>query len=151
MKTMMRILILCGVFLSMAFSCEKDSNEEILPPNQAKGKIIQRFAMCYGAWVMIEVENPKGIGKAGEFVYNRDQKLIYKNAIGVPWFNRMPWLDAGATDSEGTWLHFEYRKLTDEERHSSIFVDTSYHHPCRMDLVTPSVNYNIITKIIDYH
>ena len=148
MKSILKLLIFSGVFLFMTFSCKK---EEVLPPGQAKGKIIAKFGMCYGAWVMIEVRNPKGIGKAGEFIYNGDQKLIYKNAIGVPYLDRMSWLDTNATDSVCTWLYFEYRKLTDEERHSNIFVDTSYHGICNTMIGPPIVPRFIITKILDYH
>lgn len=152
MKTKIKILLLCGVLFSMAFSCEKEK-EEILPSNLAKGKIVMKFVQCYGAWVMIEVENPKGIGKSGTFIPIglSVSKFDYTNAIGVPYFSRIPGLKTEAPDTIGTWLYFEYRELTDEERHSNIFFDTSLHHPCPMNIVSPSVSYYNITKIIDYH
>jgi hypothetical protein len=149
MKKILKLLIFSGVIISMAFSCKK---EEVLSPHQAKGKVLAKFAMCYGAWVMIDVENPKGIGKAGEFIYNGDQKLIYKNAIGVPYFDRMPWLDTNAPDSFGTWLYFEYRELTQEECcNEDLFRDTSFTVICPANIVPPSVPRYMITKIIDYH
>ncbi len=146
----MKILILCGVILSMAFGCEK---EEALPKGEAEGKIIETFGQCYGYWVMIEVENPKGIGLEGTFAFPGDEgsRITYKNAIGVPYFERIPELNTEAPDTIGTWLHFEYRELTDEECHSNIFVDTSFHWICPANIIGPSVNVYMITNIIDYH
>ena len=150
MKSKFKILFLLGIIGIMAFGCEK---EKQLPPNQAKGKIIQTFMQCYGYWVMIEVENPKGIGIAGSFAFPMDEesRINYKNAIRVPYFDRIPDLTTEAPDTIGTWLHFEYRKFTDKERNSNIFVDTSYHGICKWNIIAPSVNIYMITKVIDYH
>ncbi len=151
MKTILKLLIFSGIIQSLAFSCEK--TEEILPPNQAKGRIIETFRMCYGYWVMIEVDNPKGIGVEGTFAFPGDEesRITYKNAIGVPYFERIPVLNTEAPDSIGTWLHFEYRELTNEERHSNIFVDTSFHGICLTNIIPPNATRYIITKILDYH
>ena len=151
MKAMFKKIALCGIIALMAFSCEKE--EEILPPNQAKGRIIETFRMCYGYWVMIEVVNPKGIGVEGTFAYPGDEesRITYKNAIGVPYFERIPDINTEAPDSIRTWLHFEYRELTNEEHHSNIFVDTSFHGICLSNIGPPIVNMYMITKIIDYH
>ena len=151
MKAMFKKIALCGIIALMAFSCEKE--EEILPPNQAKGRIIETFRMCYYYWVMIEVDNPKGIGVEGTFAYLGDEesRITYKNAIGVPYFERIPDINTEAPDSIRTWLHFEYRELTNEECHSNIFVDTSFHGICLSNIGPPIVNMYMITKIIDYH
>ena len=151
MKAIMKILILCGVILSMAFSCEKE--EEVLPSNQAKGSIIQVLFHCYGSGLIIEVENPKLIGKEGTFkqVGCSCPSINYKNAILVPAFSRIPDLHTDAPDTIGTWLHFEYRELTDKERHSNIFVDTSFHGICPANIIGPSLKRYMITRIIDYH
>ena len=150
MKSVMKILILCGVFLFMAFGCEK---EGALPKGEAKGKIIETFGQCYGYWVMIEVEEPKGIGTSGTFAFPgvEESRINYKNAIGVPYFSRIPHLNTDAPDTVGTWLHFEYRELTNEERNSQIFVDTSFHGICNTMIGPPDVNMYMLTKILDYH
>ncbi|MCD6597528.1 MAG: hypothetical protein J7L04_07570 [Bacteroidales bacterium] len=152
MKTILKLLIVCGIIVLTAFSCEK-TEEEVLPTSQAEGKIIMTFRACYGYWVMIEVENPKGIGVEGTFAFPFDEqsRINYKNAIGVPYFERVPDLSTEAPDTIGTWLKFNYRKLTDEERNSKIFVDTSYHGICLSNIAPPYVNMYMITKIIDYH
>jgi hypothetical protein len=146
----MKILILCGVLLFMAFGCEK---EKTLPKGEAKGKIIKTFAQCYGFWVMIEVEEPKGIGASGTFAFPgvEESRINYKNAIGVPYFSRIPHLNTDAPDTVGTWLHFEYRELTNEERNSQIFVDTSFHGICNTMIGPPDVNMYMLTKILDYY
>jgi hypothetical protein len=148
MKAILKIIALCGIIVLTAFSCEKE--EEILPPNQAKGRIIETFRMCYGYWLMIEVENPKGIGEAA-LPRNEEPWKNYKNAIGVPYFDRIPELNTEAPDSIGIWLHFEYRELTNEEHHSNIFVDTLFHGICTHDIIPPNTTRYIIIKIIDYH
>ena len=147
MRTNKKILVAVLLILLASFSCEK---EEVLPANQAKGTIIAKFGNCYGAWMMIEVENPKGIGKAGEFSYN-GQKLTYRNAIGVPYFEFVPWLKKYAPGTEGTWLYFEYREATIGD--NELFGDTTYTYPkiCHPYVNAPAVSYYIITRIIEYH
>ena len=70
----------------------------------------------------------------------REQLQYSANAIGVPHFNKIPDLNTETLGTIGTWLHFEYRKLTDEERHSKIFVDTSFHGVCLSNITPPFVN-----------
>ncbi len=149
MKNILKLLLLGGVIGFATFSCNK---KEVLPANQAKGKIIARLGQCYGAWVIIEVENPKRIGTLGTlgFIGNAESRITYKNAIGVPYFDRIPDLNTDAPMAKDTWLHFEYRKLTDQERNSNIFVDTSFYGICNMMIGPPSVNRFIVTEIIGY-
>lgn len=152
MKTILKLLIVCGIIVLTAFSCEK-TEKEVLPTSQAEGKIIMTFRACYGYWVMIEVENPKGIGQEGAFIPIgfEGSRIDYKNAIGVPYFERVQDLNTDAPDTIGTWLKFSYRELTYEERHSKIFVDTSFHGICNTMIGPPSANMYVITRIIDHH
>ncbi len=151
MKSIIKILFLYGIIVLMAFSCKK--TEETLPTQLAEGKIIQTFAMCYGYWMMIEVENPEGIGVEGTFAFpgHEESRISYKNAIGVPYFECIPNLSTEAPDTIGTWLHFEYRELTDEERHSKIFVDPTFQGICTHNIIAPYAPRYTITKIIDHH
>jgi len=149
MRTTIKILILIGLTISMAFSCTK---EEKLPANQAEGTILQTFRACYGYWIMIEVENPKGIGVSGTFAFpgDEDSRITYQNAIGIPYFDKIPELHTEAPDTIGTWLRFEYRDLTTEERNSNIFVDTSFQGICNTMIAPPDAHMYMITKIIGY-
>ena len=156
MKTIIKTLILCGVLLTTAFSCEK---EEVLPANEeegfiAEGTIIEAFAQCYGYWIMIEVEKPQGIGKAGTYTLpgQEDSPKTYHNAIGVPYFERIPGLKTEAPDTIGTWLRFKYRDLTQKECcDKNLFRDTSFHGICHANIISPSVNFYMITEILDHH
>lgn len=158
MKSILKILLLSSLATLMAFSCEK--GKQVLPEQQdpeqyfttyqAQGRIIANFTWCYGYWVMIEVENPAGIGDSGSFKPIMGQEFKYKNAIGVPYFKRLPDLMTGAPDSVGTWLNFECREATDEEIHSQLFGDTSYYF-CPQNIIIPAAKMYIVTKIIDYH
>ncbi len=140
----------------MTYSCEK---EEVQPTNEeegsiAEGTIIETFAQCYGYWIMIEVEKPQGIGKAGTFipVDCPCPKIDYHNAIGVPYFERIPGLKTEAPDTIGTWLRFKYRELTHKERcDKNLFRDTSFIGICNTMIGPPDVSMYMITKIIDYH
>ena len=146
MKSILKLFILCGVLLTMAFSCEK---EEVLPPNQAKGKIIARFMRCYGNFLLIEVSNPIGIGLNGEYTFaGSGRKITYKNAIAVPYFYRITELKTNAPDSIGTYLYFEYRDVKPGE--DSLF---RFFKPivCPANIIPPITRNYIITKIIDYH
>ena len=159
MKTILKIVLLSSFAVLMAFSCEKgkqvppeqQDQEQHYTMYQAQGTIIANFTWCYGYWVMIEVENPARIGDSGSFKPITGQGFKYKNAIGVPYFKRLPDLKTDAPDSVGTWLNFEYRDLTDKEWHSQIFVDTSYNYICPANIVPPKAKMYIVTKIIDYH
>ena len=151
MKSLLRLVILCGVLLAMAYSCEK---EEVLPPGEAKGKIIQVLFRCYGSGLMIEVENPKGIGEGGTFkqIGCSCPEISFNNAIIVPVFERISDLHTNAPDSVGTWLRFKYRELTQKECcDKNLFRDTSFVGICNMMIGPPSVPMYMITKILDYH
>ena len=149
MKTMTNILFLCGIIMFTAFSCEKE--EEILHPNHAKGQIIQIFGGCYGEWVMIEVENPEGIGLPGTFVaapQYGDVRFDYNNAIGVPWFSKLPDIPEDIPVTIGTWLYFEYRDVEEEEK--DLF--RTFPPPiCLANVIPPPVKLYIITKIIEFN
>lgn len=150
MKTILKILLLSVFIGLMAFSCEK---EKQLPANQAEGTIVANLHRCYGYSVLIEIDNPQGIGNEGTYmaVGEPGPEVKYTNAIGVPYFERIPDLITNAQDSVGTWLRFEYRELTSEERNSQIFVDTAFHGICNELYGPPDVPMYIITKVIDHH
>ena len=150
MKALLKIFFLCGIIVFSAFSCEK---EEVLPSNQAKGRIVQIFTRCYGEWIMIEVENPKGIGMEGTFAFpgNEESRINYKNAIGVPYFSKthteIPPEFKKAPIIAGTWLYFEYRGVTEEEK--DLF--RMFPPPvCTHNIGPPPAKGYIITKIIEY-
>ncbi len=137
------LMLLYLVFLGVA--CEED---EQLPPNQAKGKIIAVTAGCYGEIVLIEVENPKGIGFEGTFSYvGEKEKITYKNAIGVPYFEKTG-ISADVPRAVGTWLYFEYRELTEKEREQPNLFSPDPPIVCPTIYGPPSVTYYIVTKII---
>ena len=140
------LLPLCVVLLGAG--CEKD---EDLSPNHAKGKIIEVTSGCYGEIVLIEVENPKGIGLSGSFSYPGDENeaITYKNAIGVPYFSKIGIPDS-VPQSTGTWLYFEYRELTEEERNQSSLFSPDPPIVCQALYGSPNANTLIITKIIRY-
>jgi len=148
MKTIIKILILCGIIILTAFSCEKE--EEILPSNHAEGRIIQIFGGCYGELIMIEVENPEGIGLPGTFAFpgNEESRITYKNAIGVPWFSKLPDIPEDIPDTIGTWLYFEYRDV--EEKEEDLFL-TRPPIICPANVIPPSVKLYVITKIIEFN
>lgn len=85
--TIAKISVFLLLFSLMVVGCEK--KEELLP-NHAKGKIIAVTTQCYGEVVVIEVENPKGIGLSGTFSTIGDEiDISYNNAIGVPYFSKI--------------------------------------------------------------
>ena len=51
----------------LLFACNRLDE---LPKNHAIGKIIAITGQCYGEMVLIEVENPKGIGLPGLLPYD---------------------------------------------------------------------------------
>mgnify|MGYP000848892791 CR=1 FL=1 len=149
MRKSYRILVLTSCLLSViSFSCEK---AEVLPPNHAKGKIIAVTALCYGEIVLIEVENPKGIGVDGTFSdYNNKPICTYENAIGVPYFSKI-----GLPDSipqiVGTKLFFEYRELTSEEWTNGHLFESTEPVFCTMNIIPPYSKLLIITRIKSYY
>ena len=144
--TILKISFIFLLFSLMGAGCKKD--EELLPYH-AKGTIIAVTSMCYGKVVLIEVENPKRIGLSGAFSTIGDEiDISYNNAIGVPYFSKI-----GIPDSVpqiiGTWLHFEYRELTAEEKGQNLF-SPDPNVFCPAIYGSPSVAQLIITKIINY-
>ncbi len=133
----------------MGAGCEK---EDELPPNQAKGKIILVTGMCYGETVLIEVETPTGIGLPGTFSYlgEQDKAISYQNAIGVPYFSKIG-IPNSVPQTEGTWIYFEYRELTDEEmKNSNLYSSNSPPITCTANYVPPTRKNLIITKVIEF-
>ena len=148
MKAILKILTLCVIIVLTAFSCEK---EEVLLPYHVNGRIIQIFTRCYGEWIMIEVENPKGIGMEGTFAFpgNEKGRINYKNAIAVPYLSKtnteIPPELKKTPIKVGTWLYFEYRDVKEEEK--SLF-RTFPPIVCPANISPPPAKGYIITKII---
>jgi hypothetical protein len=142
---MKKILKLTAILLILAgsFSCGEEENN--LPDNQAKGRIIEVLDGCYGEIVMIEIETPKGLGSQGSF--SRDNSEIkYSNAVGVPYFSKTSIQeDKRIAQKTGTWIHFEFKEITeaDDDLFSSNIVCPAIYGP-------PAINYYVITKIINY-
>ena len=108
-----------------------------------------RFSLSYRD--IEEIMRIRGVEVDFATIQRWVSRITYKNAIGVPYFERIPDINTETPDSIRTWLHFEYRELTNEEHHSNIFVDTSFHGICLSNIGPPIVNMYMITKIIDYH
>lgn len=127
--------------------CEKEN----LEPFHAKGRIIEITGGCYGEIVLIEVENPKGIGEAGTFAFVGDEetRITYKNAIAVPYFSKIG-IPNTVSQKVGTWLYFEYRELTEEERVQSNLFSPDYPMVCLGIYGPPSAKSLMITKVIDF-
>jgi hypothetical protein len=138
------LLTLCVTFFGAG--CEKDKE---LPPYHAKGKIIAVTTQCYGEVVVIEVEKPKGIGFPGTFsTIGNEIDISYNNAIGVPYFSKTGIPDY-VPQTIDTWLYFEYRELTEEEKEQNLFLpDPNLFCPAIYG--SPIVNQFIITQIINY-
>ncbi len=138
------IFLLLGL---IGAGCEK---EDELPPYHAKGRIIEITALCYGEIVLIEVENPKGIGVAGNFsTFGDEIDISYNNAIGVPYFSKIGIPDS-VPQTIGTWLYFEYRELTEEERGQSSLFFPDFPLICKAIYGPPAAKRLLITKIISY-
>jgi hypothetical protein len=147
MKTFLLKISFVVLFIALiGTGCKKEE----LEPFHAKGRIIEITGGCYGEIVLIEVENPKGIGEAGTFNYLGEEKRItYRNAIAVPYFSKIGIPDI-VPQTVGTWLYFEYRELTEEEwEHSNLFLPD---HPliCPAIYGSPSAPRLIITNVIDF-
>lgn len=142
-------IIACALLVSLSFNgCDK---EKLLPPNHAKGKIIKVTGGCYGEIVLIEVENPKGLGSEGTFatIGEADKRISYSNAIGVPYFSKTG-IPVAVPQTVGTWLYFEFRELTEEEKQNGNLFSPNPLPICQMNISPPSVNRLIITNIISY-
>lgn len=144
--TILKISFIFLLLNLMGAGCEKD---EELPPFHAKGKIIAVTTMCYGEIVLIEVENPKGLGVKETFsTIGKEIDISYDNAIGVPYFSKIGIPDS-VPQTVGTQLYFEYRELTDEEKEQNLFLpDPTVFCPAIYG--SPTVVQFIITKIINY-
>jgi hypothetical protein len=148
MKRTYLILGFAFCLVLIIFSCER---VEVLPPNQAKGKIILVTGLCYGEAVIIEVENPKGIGLAGTFsTPGRESEAIsYDNAIAIPYFSKI-----GLPDSIpqiiDTQLYFEFRELATEDSENPYLFSTNQAIICLGNMIPPQAKPLIITKIISY-
>ncbi|MBP5473335.1 MAG: hypothetical protein J6X92_01080 [Bacteroidales bacterium] len=122
--------------------CEK----ETLPPNQAKGIVLGPTGPCQGYALYIEVVVPKGIGREGKDISaGSGRTWSYNNAIAVPLFDKIGF--PVELMEEGTWLHFEYREFTEEEKHMGFF-SPEETVVCLWDNIPPPANYYMITRII---
>jgi hypothetical protein len=139
--------VLIYLVLVIPFSgCE---NNKELPPYHAKGTIIGITSRCYGEAVIIEVENPLGIGLAGILPSLTNEKVTYNNAIAVPYFSKIGIPDS-VPQTIGTWLSFEYRELTQEEKETYNLFSSTEPIMC-LDLFGPPLaKYLILTKVIEY-
>jgi len=139
-------LFLFTFFVLMSVGCDSDE----LAPHHARGKIIAVTGGCYLDVVLIEVEDPKGIGNAGHFsTIGNEIDVTYNNAINVPYFSKI-----GIPDSVpqivGTELYFEYREITEEEKEESSLFVSNPAMICLAIYGPPSGTPMIIEKIISY-
>ena len=139
------ILKLSTVILLFAFigaGC-KDDEETMI--KRATGEIILVTRMCYGEAVIIEVDNPVGIGKEGTFAFIGDTNRIeYQNAISVPYFSKIPEIPDSIIPNIGLEIDFEYREL--EEGEASLF-NANLSDPCLWIISPPNTKPYMITKI----
>ena len=147
-KQLKCLLILFCLCLIIGAGCEKD---EEIPPYHAKGTIIEITGGCYGEIVLVEVEKSQGIGVPGTFSKpgNQDESITYQNAIGVPYFSKMGIADS-IPQTVGTWLYFEYRELTEEEKEQASLFSPDPPIVCKHDIAPPSAKRLIISKVISY-
>jgi hypothetical protein len=144
MKTLIYNISICLLLLFLAISCKK---EEVLPLNTAKGKIIAVTEKCYGEIVLIEIENPKGIGFSSTFsTIDKEIEISYKNAIGVPYFDKIG-LSGIASPMIGASLYFEYRELTNDELNDPFLFSPNPPIICQGVYGSPTCKRLIITKI----
>lgn len=131
----------------MMAGCKKEE----LEPFHAKGKIIEVTSGCYLEIVLIEVENPKGIGQKGTFTYigNEENQINYTNAIAVPYYSKIG-IPNTVPQTVGTWLYFEYRELSEEEKSSSDLYSPNPPPFCYANIIPPSAKRLIITKVLDF-
>lgn len=139
------LFVFCLTLLDSGCNKEKI---EVLPPNQAKGEIIAITGACYGDFVVVEVENPKEIGLSGALNIGTQTSQNYENAVGVPYFSKIGIPDS-IPQTVGTWLHFKYRELTEEEKNQGNLW-FSYLLPCPGIFGPPDVKKLIISEVIQY-
>jgi hypothetical protein len=148
MRKFLSIFLLAFCIVTFLFSCER---LETLPSNQAKGKIIIVTGFCYGEAVIIEVNNPKGIGLQGSFSTPAlSEAITYNNAIAVPYFSKLGLPDS-IPQTIGTELYFEYREVTEDDRKNPYLFATREPIFCTMDIGPPQAKLLIITKVISYN
>ena len=130
--------------------CACNDDKDTLPPMQAKGEIIYTIWGCSGDMMIIEVKNPANIGSSDVFK-GFDYEFSCKNGIGVPYFDRTPVIgyEDGTHLPVGTWLHFKYREITEEDRGNNLFtIDPT--RLCPAIYGPPSIKRYIVTEIIDF-
>lgn len=148
MKT--AIIKISFIILLWGFIGAGCAKEDELLPFHAKGKIIAVTSMCYGEMVLIEVENPKGLGVKGAFTtQGKEINVSYTNAIGVPYFSKIGIPDS-LPQTVGIQLYFEYRELTEDEKVESSLFEAAYPMTCLGIYGSPSAKRLLITKIISY-
>ncbi len=133
----------------LAGSCEKKDTYTVY---QAKGHVITQLGQCAGESILIEVDDPVGIGLPGavEAPGIKDSLIMYENGIRVPYFSKtnvvIPDKFINLYIDDGTWLHFEYRELFEGE--DGLFLPEP-PPICPTNIIPPSGNKYIITRIID--
>jgi hypothetical protein len=132
------LLVLSISFIS---SCERVKE---LPPYHAKGKIISITTACYGEAVLIDVENPQGIGLAGTFF-----DISYQNGIRVPYFSKVGLPDS-IPQTIGTSLYFKYREISNDEWENNNPFLPSEPVICLLPVGPPPSKIYIITEIISF-
>jgi hypothetical protein len=146
-STFLKIFIFIVLVTLILAGCKKED----LEPFHAKGKIIEITSGCYGEIVLIEVENPEGIGEAGDFArIGEDEKMItYKNAIAVPYYSKIG-IPNTVPQTVGTWLYFEYRELTEDEKSISDLYSPNPPPACYGNIIPPTAKRLVITKVLDF-
>lgn len=145
----LKLSLIALLFSFISAGCQKEG-EPIT--NRAKGEIILITGMCYGEAVIIEVDDPVGIGKEGSFSFVGDTNVIkYQNAVSVPVFSKIPEIPDSIIPKVGLYLDFEYRELTEQEKEAGLFKDTNLSHPCLAIYGPPNTKPYIITKVHNHY
>src|SRR5690606_5015801 len=128
-----KLSLITLLFSFISAGCQQDEEPTT---NWATGEIILITGMCYGEAVIIEVDNPNGIGKEGTFAFVGDTNQIkYGNAILVPYFSKIPEIPDSIVPKVGLNLDFEYREL--QEGENKLFNATNLPHPCLWNVIPP--------------
>jgi len=85
------------------------------------------------------------VRKKNYLIIKHKEKFWDLQAISVPLFNRIG-LPVELME-EGTWLHFEYREFTEEEKNRRLF-EPDEPVICLMNQIPPPANTYMITRII---
>ncbi|MPQ46285.1 hypothetical protein GCQ56_04625 [Marinifilum sp. N1E240] len=140
------LFIFTCLFLFIGVGCEKDDE---LPSYHAKGTIIEITGGCYGEIVIIDVEEPQGIGLPFTVLGEEDEIITYQNAIGVPYFAKIG-IPNSIPQAVGIRLNFEYRELTEDEEEQSHLFSTDPPIICPHNIAPPVVKRLIIKKVVSY-